>query len=131
MKNVSRKHLLLICFISILCQSQETIKKQGFAVSVNSKFHKATMTKEEFKTATFGVHSFYPEMVGRVGLKGFTVKYTGQKEIVIKGNKLTDVALRGLSKLKRGDQITIYDAISKPDGNYRVEIRYPMIITIL
>ncbi|MBC8883161.1 hypothetical protein H9X57_06360 [Flavobacterium piscinae] len=131
MKNVSRKYLLLICFISILCQSQEIIKRQGFAVSVNAKFLEASMTKEEFKTATFGVHSFYPEMVGRVGLKGFTVKYTGQKEIVIKGNKLTDVALRGLSKLKRGDQITIYDAISKPDGNYLVEIRYPMIITIL
>ncbi|MBD3581550.1 hypothetical protein [Flavobacterium selenitireducens] len=126
-------HIIILLILSLISSNsfaQNQKERKGYAVSVNLKFDEAEMTKEEFQNATFGVHSFYPEMVGRVGLKAFTVKYPGQKEIKITGNKLSDEAILGLKKLKAGDVITVFDALSEPVGDYRVEIRGPMLITL-
>ena len=126
------KYLIVIFLVASanVSNAQEKVERKGFALSVNSKIDEALMTKEDLKNATFGVHSFYEEFVGRVGLKGFTIKYPGQKEIKIQGNKLNAEAIRALSKLKLGDEVVAYDAISQTDGDYRIEIRSPIIITI-
>ena len=123
--------ILLLVMTGFESLSQEISKQKGFSIAVNSKFGEISMTKNEFETAVFSVHSFYPEFVGRIGIKGFSVKYPGQKEIKIDGNKLNDQAKQGLKKLSQGDQILVYDALSVPDGNYRVDCRGFVTITIL
>jgi hypothetical protein len=108
-----------------------SFQEEGFAVSVNNKFKEAKMTKHEFRNAIFGVHSFNPKYANKIGLKGFTVRYTGLKEIKISGTKLNAEAIKKLEQLKRGDQITVYNAISDYSGRGIVEIMTPMIITII
>ena len=131
MKNLLFKiSLFLLITTNAFCQTDIEKEKEGFVVTVNSKFFEAIMTKDEFKNAKFGIHSFNPEMAGKFGLKKFTVKYPGQKPIVNEGDKLNEQAAEGLMKLKNGDQIIVYDATTDNKGNYIVEVYGPMIITI-
>jgi hypothetical protein len=126
-----RKLFIKIIFIFliqsfIVCNAQQKDRK-GFAISVNSKIDSLLLTKNEFKNATFGIHSFYPEFEGKLKLKKFKVKYPGRKEIEIDGSKLNEKAIRELQSLKIGDKIIVYDAVSQ---NNHVEIFGLMIITI-
>ena len=130
MRNRNYFYLFLLCILTLL-SGFESFQENGFAVSVNKKFSEAKMTKQEFKNAIFGVHSFNPEYVDKIGLKGFTVRYPGLKEIKISGTKLNSETIKKLEKLKRGDQIIVYDAISDYSGEGILEIRTPMIITII
>ena len=123
--------ILLFAMTSFDGFAQENSRQKGFSIAVNSKVGEISMTKNEFETAVFSVHSFHPEFVGRIGIKGFSVKYPGQKEIKINGNQLNEQAKQGLKKLSRGDQILVYDALSVQDGNYRVDCRGFVTVTIL
>jgi hypothetical protein len=128
MKN-SIKHFLCLgfLFVSFFSHSQE-MEKKGFAVSVNKKVENATMTKDEFRQATFDIYSYLPVLAGQAKLKGFSVKYPGQKEIAIEGNKLSEAAIRGLAQLKSGDQIVIYNM--KSDSYFKIDVLKPMIVTL-
>ena len=126
-KKLAIKILFILLIQSfIVCNAQQKERK-GFAISVNSKIDSLQLTKNEFKNATFTIHSFYPEFEGKLTLKKFKVKYPGRKEIEIDGSKLNEKAVRDLQNVKIGDQIIVYDAVSQ---NSHIEIFGPMIITI-
>ena len=130
MKSTIIKYLFFFYFLSLhfFCQAQEKEKTREFIVIVKLEIEQKTMTKEELKNATFAAYPYYSELAAKIELKGFSLKYPDQKEIVIKGNKLSDVALQGLEKLKIGDEIVVYNVISKVD--FRAVVRGPLIITL-
>ncbi|HEX8268385.1 MAG TPA: GldM family protein [Flavobacterium sp.] len=101
---------LLLSSLGLSAQESKSAPT-GFAITVNLNLEKIQMTRSEFKSADFGLHSYDKNNDVKLKLKEFKVKYPGQRPISVAGTRLTKEAASAADQLKKGDEIVVYDAV--------------------
>ena len=130
MKNsLASKLILFFClFAFVVCEGQDIKPPTGLAIFANSKYGSINMTIKEFKTCKFSVRRLDKSISQDIELLAFTLKYTGKKSVIVKGNKLNERIILALGKLEIGDQVVICDA--KTNLKSFCNMMSPLVITL-
>ncbi len=108
--------LILLFSILICSYGNGQITKASFVPCINSQNGVITMTIKQIEKGTITVQLRKDKTIyKKYDVIEFAFKCSGRNTITVKGNKLDATAIRALSKMQYGDQITI-SGIKMKDG---------------